>query len=658
MKAPISWLKDFVDIKLPLKELLWRLTEAGLTCESYEKKGEEIVLDIEVTANRPDWMSIIGIAREIAAIQGTKLKEPATKNLPKQKANFPIDLTPDYELFDRWTGVVIKDINIKPSPKWLADRLVLIGLRPINNIIDITNYVMFELGIPMHTFDYDEILGQIMTVQRSKGGEEFTSVDELSYKLPKDAIIIKDAERLIDLAGIKGGLNSGIKKSTKNIFLHITIDNPVLIRRTSLALGLRSDASIIYERGPDKGGTINCLKRAANLIIELAGGEIASEIIDLKKQEFRSWNLEVGTEKMNKVLGIEVPISEAIKILERLNLSPKKTKTGIMCQIPTYRADLKIEEDLIEEVARIYGYNKFPQTLPQGCVAGYKIPYYFDDTFMLKLKDLLVASGYFEVMTFSLVSGPLIKNFGLKTNDFIKITNPVSSEYEYMRKTLILSLLTGIKTNTNEVVRLFEIDKVFLGTPESPQEVYKVAAVATGVSFREFKGVIDLILQRLNIESYKIEFEVDKPYFHPSKSATIKVGEKAVGEFGEINPSVSDALEIKRSVFCFEFDVKTLESSSKERLYKIVPENPPQIEDITLTFPAKTRIGEVANLISSIDHRVSQVELKDIYKKDSYTFRVWYQNPTKTLTNKEVEEIRHKILSSIKTKFGGIVKDR
>ena len=253
MLLPISWLKEYVDIRLPLKQLMWKLTEVGLTCETVKKVGDEEILDVEVTANRPDWMSIVGVAREIAAIQGLKIRQPKIKSLPAQTAKFPIDLVPDYHLFERWTGIIIKGVEIKASPKWLKARIISMWHTPINNIIDITNYVMYELGIPMHAFDYDEIYGQIMTLQLSKGGEKFTSVDRLDYTLPKDAMIIKDAERLIDLAGIKGGINSCIKEATKNIFLHVTIDNPVLVRRTSQGMGLRSDASAIYERGPDKG---------------------------------------------------------------------------------------------------------------------------------------------------------------------------------------------------------------------------------------------------------------------------------------------------------------------------------------------------------------------------------------------------------------------
>ncbi len=655
MLAPISWLKEYVEIKLPLKTLMWKLTEAGLTCESYKKTGDDIILDIEVTANRPDWMSIVGIAREIAAIQGTKLKLKEPEDLLKLTKTLLIKLNADYKLFDRWTGVIISGVTIKPSPQWLQYRLMAIDQRPINNIIDITNYVMFELGIPMHAFDYDEIRGAEMTVQLSKGGEHFTSVDDLSYKLPKDAIIINDTERLIDLAGIKGGLNSGIKSATKNIFLHLTLDNPVLIRRTSQNLGLRSEASAIYERVPDKGGTVRSLKRAANLVLELAGGDIASEIIDLKKEAFEPWNINLRFEKLEKVLGIKIPEKEVYQILKKLNLDPKKSKNHITCLIPTYRGDIKIEEDLIEEIARIYGYNKFPKTLPEGNVANYKVPYFFDDKIHLKLKEILVANGFTEVMTLSLISEELIRNCGLKAESHIRIENPVSNEYKYMRSSLIPSLLAGLKLNQENPIRIFELDKVFIGTPQKHQEIYRLSGVTRGIEFRELKGVIDFVIEKLNIPNIKVEFESPLSFWHPTKSATIMTGEKVLGYFGEISPEVNNNLSLKENVFAFELDVKTIGILGKKIIFKPVPEYPAQIEDITLEFPAKTKIGEAIISIKSVSQLINNVELTDIYK-DSYTFRVWYQHPTKTLTDKEVEEIRNKILQIIKTKYGGILK--
>ena len=656
MLIPIGWLKEYVDIRLPLKELMWKMTEAGLTCETVKKVGDETVLDVEVTANRPDWMSIVGVAREVAAIQGIKIRQPKTKALPAQTANFPIDLVTNFDLFERWSAIVIKGVEIKPSPKWLRDRITMMGHTPINNIIDITNYLMYELGIPMHAFDYDEVYGQIMSVQLSKGGEKFTSVDNLDYVLPKNSIIINDAERLIDLAGIKGGLNSGIKETTKNIFLHVTIDNPVLVRRTSQAMRLRSDASAIYERGPDKGGTIRSLARAVNLILDLAGGEVASKLIDLKKEKYEPKNLFLGFAKLEKILGIKIPESDIVQILARLNLSPKKSKLGITCTVPTYRGDIQIEEDLIEEVARLYGYNKFPMTMPTGKVSDQKIPYYFDDSLILNIKNLLISCGYSEAKNLSLISKDLITKFGMDPAKHFRIDNPVSLEYEYMRTSLIPSLVSAIKINSADNLKLFEIDKVYLKIGKNAVEKYKVAGVFLGKNFREFKGAIDLILSKLNIKGYSIEFEVDKSYLHQSNSGTIKLGSSSVGEFGEINPIVLGALEISEEVYCFEMDAETLEKLTKTKTFSSVPLNPAQIEDVTLTFPPKTRIGEVIKTINNSQSTINNVELVDVYK-DSYTFRIWYQDPKKTLTNEEVEKIRKSVLETIKLKFGGMLKN-
>lgn len=658
MLVPISWLKDFVDIKLHLKELMWKMTEIGLTCESYKEVNGETVLDVEITANRPDWMSIIGIAREIAALQKSKFKEPEIPNFSKPRKTLPIKLNCDYKLFERWSAIIVAGIKIKPSSNLIQKRLRLVGLRPINNVVDITNYVMFERGIPLHAFDYDEIKGAIMSVGTSKGGEEFTSVDELTYKLPSAAIIIKDSQRIIDLAGIKGGLNSGIKSTTKNVLLHITIDNPVLIRRASQALSLRSEASAIYERGPDKGGTSESLRRAASLILRESGGRLASELIDLKEKEFKPWKLSLNLTKLEKVLGIKIPEGEVVQILTRLNLNPKKSKRDITCTIPTYRADLKLEEDLIEEVARIYSYNKFPKTLPTGTVSSKRVPYYFDDRLHLLLKNLLVACGYNETMTFSLVSENLIKTCNLNSLTHIKIANPVSSEYEYLRTTLVPNLLSGVKLNSSEnKVQLFEVDKVYLGKPGKTLEPYKVAAISKGLTFREFKGTVDVLFERLHLTNILIETTPEpNGLWHPVKSAIVSLGKDKLGSFGEIHPKVLGNLSLHEKIFALEFDIAFLQKHARELAYTLIPQYPPQVEDVTLTFPEKTKVGEVVNEMKNTDRLISSVELRDIYK-GSYTFRIWYLHPTKTLTDKEVENVREKLYLKIKEKFGAIPKD-
>jgi len=657
MLAPISWLKDFVEIRLPIKELMWKMTEVGLTCESYKKVGDDIVLDVEVTANRPDWMSIIGIAREIAAIEKTKVKTLKLPSINGRKFQLPLLIRGNFnKLSGRYTGLTISNIKVKPSPDWIQKRLKLIGLRPINNIVDITNYAMFEMGIPVHAFDYDKFLTKSLDLQLSSGGENFTSVDKISYKLPKNALIIKDGDRVIDLCGIKGGLNTGISEGTKNIFVHLPIYSPVLIRRTSQALGLLSDASRIYERGANAGGTIESLKRVVQLIFELSGGTIASEIIDIRTKDFKPWKIDLSLLALEKVLGIKIPSKEVVNILSRLNLSPKLTKVKITCTIPTYRADIKAEEDLIEEVARIYGYNKFPKTLPDGTVSSTRIPYYFDDSFHLKVKNLLVASGFSEAMTLSLISKDLIEKCALTTQNNIKILNPISIDYEYLRTSLIPSLLAAVKLNPNEEkLRLFEINKVYLGKPGNSSEPYKLTGIAKGINFREFKGVIDTLLSRLEIDNLKILSETYIDIWHPVKSGTLVIGKDELGSFGQIHPKVCRELEIPGEIYAFETDLTTLEKHSRVAVFKTVSTFPPQIEDVTLTFPEKTMIGEVIKLIRK-ENSISAIELKDTYQ-DSYTFRLWYQHPTKTLTNNEVEKIRKSILEKIKRKFGGSLKE-
>lgn len=649
MLVPISWLKEYIEIKLQTKELMWRLTEIGLTCEKKEKINGEEILDIEVTANRPDWMSILGVAQEIAAIQGNKVKEPQIKDLEKPKNKLKIKLKNDFEAIERWSGVIISGVKIKPSPLWLQKRILSVGLRPINNVVDITNFVMFEMGMPMHAFDYDEIKGQEMTVCLSKGNEKFTSVDELSYTLPKDAIIIKDKERIIDLAGIKGGLNSGIKDKTKNILLHSTINNPKLVRRASMALGLRSDASAIYERGPDKGGTIKAIKRAVNLILETAGGKIASEIFDIKKKDYNPYPVELTFEKMDKVLGIKIKREKAVKILSSLNLNPKIKGKKIFCLIPTKRSDIKIEEDLIEEVARIYGYNNFPLTLPEGKVKEEKIAYFKEDKFERKLRETMISAGYSEVMNYSLISEKIIKDSLFQVDSCLKVKNPVSLDYQYLRPSLLPSLILAAKSNPNPILKLFEIDKVF------PKENYKISAIAKGINFREFKGVIDTLFENLNVKGYEIIFETKELVYHPNKSGNISINKSSIGCFGEISPYVIENFSIKGNIWAFEFEVESLKKSKSPKFYQPISEYPAQIEDLTFIFPPKTRIKEAIDLIEKTSKLIYKVELKDIYE-DAFTFRIHYQSQEKTLTNDDVKSEREKIVNEIKRKLGGRIK--
>ena len=601
-------------------------------------------------------MSMVGLSREIAAITNTKanIKYPEVKTA-NVKDPLNINIKPNYKILPRVTSVIIENVTVKSSPEWLQKRIIQVGLRPINNLVDITNYVLWTHGSLLHVFDYDKINNHLMSYELSKGGENFRSLDGLDYKLPKNSIIVKDTEKIIDLIPLKGGENTASYSDTKNVLLHSIVCDPVLTRRTSQALKLRSDSSVIAERGLDPNGTVIAVNHALYLILELAGGRVASKIFDHKAKDFKPWQIKLDQNHLNKILGIKIADKEVINILEKLNLSPKLIGKYITCTIPTYRGDLKIEEDLIEEVARIYGYNNFPKTMPSGTIAKDKVPYYFDSSFNLKLKAILVSSGYSEVMNLSLISEDLINKCKLDTKDHIKLKNPVSIEYQYMRSSLIPGLLGAIKLNNEENIKLFEINKVYEGIPGKTREPYKLASITTLNSYRDFKGVIDLILERLNINSYQIDFEAPSTYWHPSRSGTIKIGNDTLGFFGEIHPEVSDSFQIKGNVFAFELDVKNLKKHLIEVKFLMLSNYPAQVEDITLSFSEKTKIKDVVDSIRSSDKLISEVNLIDTYK-DSYTFRIIYQSYQKTLDDSEIATIRRKFVQVLKQNYNASLK--
>jgi phenylalanyl-tRNA synthetase beta chain len=376
------------------------------------------------------------------------------------------------------------------SPEWLKKRLESVGHKPINNIVDITNFVMLELGNPIHSFDYHKIIGNEIWVKQAKGGEKFESVDEINYHLPKDAIVYEDIEKIFDLVGIKGGKNSGTYSDTTAVFIVVEVDDPVLIRKASQKLALRSEASSIFERAVNKGGTIDALKRTVDLILKTAGGELASPLIDLKENNFNPWKLDLRLERLEFVLGITIPKEKIVEILDHLNLSPNlnNKKNLIACTIPTYRNDLQIEEDLIEEVARLYGYNNFPKTLPTGQQPTTTIPHFIDYLEFAKAKEILTASGFSEVYTYSLLGESDLNSTNVDPENIIRIDNPISREFEYLRPNLNINLIKAFYQNLPNFseVSLFELGKVYSGkTLEHAKEHYQLAGITNQKNYNK-----------------------------------------------------------------------------------------------------------------------------------------------------------------------------
>ena len=622
MLAPLSWLKEYIDVTLESNKLGDRLTEVGLGTEKITKDKDDIIFELEITPNRPDLLSIIGVAREVAAMEGKKIKYPKAivdiKNV-KPKKVLPLKIQTDHTINPRFTGMIIDGIKVKESPQWLAERLIKIGQRPINNIVDITNYVMFELGNPLHAFDYDKIEGHVLKVHQTKGGEEFKSVDGVSYHLPKNAVVISDSQNLIYLCGIKGGENSGTFEETKTIFIRVPVEVPNLIRRSSQALGLRSEASAIFERGVNAGGTIDALQRCVDLVLQIAGGEIASQLYDIKKEEFEPWKLSVQTNRLGKILGIEIPKQKAVSILESLNLKPIARKDEIECTIPTYRNDLKIEEDLIEEIARLYGYNKFPKIIPGGEIPTKTIPYFKDYRLEEKVKNLLKASGFSEIYSYSLVSEKALLALDINPEKTLRVDNPVSIEFEYLRPTLKIGLRNGLLQNKPnfEEINLFELGKVYLGEDlDKAKEAYFLSGISNSKSFVEIKGVLENLLEELGVKQ------------DPSKN--IEATEEGV--LFEVNLS------------------EVLEKLSPRKKYLSIPKYPPIIEDLSIEINPKIKYGAIVNVIAAQSKLVNKVELLDEYRNKK-TFRITYLSRERNLTNEDISPIREKIIKAMKANF-------
>lgn len=647
MIAPLSWLKEYIDITLKSGVLGEKLTEIGLGTEKIRHENNDTIFDLEITPNRPDWLSIIGVAREIAAIENKKVTYPKLKtDLKPTKSTkiLPFTIHPNFVCSPRMTGIVISGITVKESPQWLQDRLTSIGLRPINNIVDITNYVMWELGNPIHSFDYDKIAGHVLKVKQTKGGEVFESVDEISYHLPKGAIVYEDSEKIFDLSGIKGGKNSGTYKDTKNVFILVPVDNPVLIRKASVALGLRSDASAIFERAVNKGGTLEALKRTVDLVLETAGGEIASELMDIKEQDFKPWKLDLRLERLEFILGIKIPEKEVVSLLERLHLEPtlihhsgKRSASRIKeeswtsqddsiieCTIPTYRNDLQIEEDLIEEVARMYGYNNFPKTMPIGQIPTIRVPYFRDYRKDERVKQYFASVGFSEIYSYSLISEKDLENVGINSENVLRVDNPVSRDFEYLRPNLKINLLKSLRQNTANFpeVNLFELGKVYLGTSlDKTEETYHLSGIANIKTYYEIKGIIEELFEKLGI-----------------------------------NENASDYIEVLDEGVYFDIPYShLLEKAEPQKVFAPLPKYPTIAEDIAVIVEPDVRIGDMIHEIKKQSPLISLVELLDMYG-NTRTFHIVYLDKKKNLTTGEVTKVREEIIVALSKKFAAKIK--
>jgi phenylalanyl-tRNA synthetase beta chain len=642
---------------------------------------KDTVLDIGITPNRADCLSIIGIAREVAAVTGGTLRYPAVsvhEAAEDVQGMTSVEIL-DADLCPRYSARIIKNVKVAPSPLWMRNRLESVGIRAINNIVDITNFVMMEWGQPLHAFDYRFLEEGRIVVRRSRPGERFVSLDEKERILKPDTLMICDGVKPVAIAGIMGGLNSEVKEDTETVLLESAYFNPSSIRKSAKWLGMNTDAAFRFGRGVDPDGVIRASNRAAQLMSELAGGVIWKGTIDQYPKTIETAaDIPLRIDRVNQILGTDIPADEIVTILKKIEMTVRvEGDRRYRVTPPTYRVDITREIDLIEEVARLYGYDKVHVTIPDISVmtqTGDQIRMLED-----KIRLILNASGYSEVITYSFITPNSADILNFTEDDarrsFVKIRNPLTEDQSVMRSTLIYGLLETMKKNADIGcfdLRMFEIGRIFIHKSEGelPTEKKRVAGLLTvhgreddwlskeaTADFYDVKGFIENILDGFKL-SYDVRFEsAHEEYFlHPGKSCAIYAGNKRLGFFGEIHPDVFLRMDLKSTAVVFELDLDILSScESGDVVYSDLPKFPSVTRDVAFLVEQEMEAGKLLRLALGADKELlEKVSIFDVYTGKSIPsgmkslgLRFSYRGAEKTLTDDEVNKVHSGIISMI-----------
>ncbi|MGZ6248108.1 MAG: phenylalanine--tRNA ligase subunit beta, partial [Syntrophales bacterium] len=640
---------------------------------------KDMVLDIGITPNRSDCLSIIGIAREIAAITGSALKYPDTivsESEPDITSITSVDIL-DPDLCPRYSARIIKKVTIKPSPLWMRRRLEAVGLRAINNIVDVTNYVMMELGQPLHAFDFRFLEEGRIVVRRSRGRETFTSLDEKERILEMDTLMICDGKKPVAIGGIMGGLNSEVKEDTEMILLESAYFTPASIRKSAKWLGMSTDAAFRFGRGIDPEGVVKALNRAAQIMAEISGGRVCRGYIDRYPQKVEvAGNIALRRERVNEILGTDIDGTEIVDILESLEMTISTEKDGLYrVTPPTYRVDIAREIDLIEEIARLYGYDRIPATLPLVSVTA--VTRDRQQIVVDRIRDLIRGSGYSEIITFSFISPESVKLLGIKENDdrqnMVKIRNPLTEDQSVMRTTLVASLLETMKKNAHNGcldLKLFEIGRVFFHRKEGglPIEKSRMGCLITGMfyddlwcskihaDFYDLKGCIENIFDGLKIAGLEFRSDQREAFLHPGKSCGIYAKDRLVGFLGEVHPDILLRMDLKNRAYVAEIDLDIVSTMfSEEVLYKDLPRFPSVVRDVAFVIGQDMEADKMLKLAVEMDKvLLEKVSIFDVYSgknipqgKKSLGVRFVYRASDRTLTDDEVNLLHGNVVTQI-----------
>jgi phenylalanyl-tRNA synthetase beta chain len=639
-----NWLSEWVDIKYSAEELAEVLARIGIEVEEVEKTTGDTILKIDITPNRGDLLSVIGLAREIAAKTGKELKKCVDYKFPKvntdKKTNVTVESKEDCP---RYTASPLNNIKISSSPNFITERLEKCGIRPLNNVVDITNYVLLETGQPLHAFDFDKIRGGII-VRRAKNGENIVTLEETKKKLSKEDLIIADANGPIAIAGIMGGLESGITEDTKKIILESAFFKPSLIRESSRRLKISTESSYRFERTADMYMVGYAACYAIQLLEKYANGKIMGKIVDTNPNPTLSKKISFSFSKVNDLLGMTIEKKKSINILENLGLKvSNKTGDKTEVSIPSHRNDLKIEEDLIEEVGRFAGYDNIPLRFRYS---NYKTVW-VENKEIVEVKKIMVRLGFWEAINI-----PFIEPYwsSQEKTEAIYLANPMWSEKGILRNSLIPGLLENVKRNLNrgeEIVQIFEVGRVFTKGKEEEENVGGVIGGYTlknwyendrEVDFYDIKGVVEAFLEEIKILDYSFK-DCKNSLFVKERALSVSSGGKVCGTFGLINQEVC-----KSNVFGFEFGLKELLNSKKEKRFKKASVFPPLKRDISIIIEKNAPFEKIRTLLDHSTKQKARIKLIDVYHankigkdKKSMTIRLEFYNPEKTLKDDEIE---------------------
>lgn len=628
----------------------------------------DAIIDFELTANRPDCRSMIGIAREAAVTIGEKLNYPEIEvKACDEDIDFEVKVE-NPELCPRYGARIVKDVKIEPSPYWMQRRLIEAGVRPINNIVDITNFVMLEQGQPLHAFDLNQLTTGKIVVRNAEEGEKFTTLDEVERTLDKDMLVITDGEKTVGIAGVMGGLNSEITENTTAVLFEGAAFNADNIRATSKKLGLRTEASGRYEKGISTELSITGVERACQLVEMLGAGRVLRGTVEdyPKKQEVQT--LIVNPSRIIKNIGIDLSLDGFVKILEDLEFKcDLKSDNEVLIEVPSFRLDIEQEADIYEEIARIYGFENIPSEQLEGnATAGVKTP---KQKFMDKIKDTATSIGLYEILTYSFVSPKSLDKIKLplddKKRDYITLINPLGEDTSVMRTTMMPSMLNVLYTNISRKVEsglAFECGHTFTPQEGLPIETNHLCVGMYGkeVDFFVLKGALEAILESVGFDNYEIIPETNNTTFHPGRCATIMYNDIYIGTFGEVHPEVIDNYNLGQRVYLAELDLDLIfENSDRTIIYNPLPKYPSTSRDIALLVKDDVIVKQIEDIIKANgEDLVESYKLFDVYKgsqiADGYksiAYSIIYRSKDKTLTDEDVNKVHQNIIRELEEKL-------